>query len=194
MRNRPQRSPSPPPPRKTRCSTSTCRSPRTERKIEAALSSPTPPIEFNATPLKDIVEYLKDAAHIEMQLDTAGMKDANIDPEQQVTQNIRGVSLVSALDLLLDDMGLTWEIRHEVLWITSPKRVAEHRTTRLYVVGDLVPAGGKDGKPQDEYATLIELITATVARGVGRAKAQREASKALRSAGRRCFPIQVRTS
>ena len=129
------------------------------------LASPTPPIEFNATPLKDIVEYLKDAAHIEMQLDTAGMKDANIDPEQQVTQNIRGVSLVSALDLLLDDMGLTWEIRHEVLWITSPKRVAEHRTTRLYVVGNLVPAGGKDGKPQDEYATLIELITATVAPG-----------------------------
>ena len=136
-----------------------------EANVESALDKPTPPIEFTETPLKDVVDYLKGSAHIEIQLDAAGMKDARIDPEQQVTKSIRGVSLASALDILLVDTGLAWEIHHEVLWITSPKRVAEHRTTRLYVVSDLVPAGGKDGKPQDDYATLIELITATVAPG-----------------------------
>jgi hypothetical protein len=134
-----------------------------ERKIESALASPTPPIEFVETPLKDVVEYLKDSAHIEIQLDTAGMKDAGIDAEQPVTKNLRGVSLASALNMMLDAMELRWEIHDEILLITTPKRLAEHRTTRLYVVSDIIPAGGKDGKSQDDYSTLIDLISATVA-------------------------------
>lgn len=136
-----------------------------ERKIEAALRSPTPPIEFSETPLKDVIDYLKGAVKIEIQLDAAGMKDAGIDADLPVTKDIRGVSLDSALDMLLDEVGLGWEIRHEVLSITTPKRLAEHHTTRLYFVADLLPAGGKGGKPQDDYSTLIDLITATVAPG-----------------------------
>jgi hypothetical protein len=136
-----------------------------ERKIEDALRSPCPPIEFVETELKDVVGYLKDATKVEIQLDATAMKDAGIDVGKEVTENIRGVSLASALDLLLGKMGLTWEVRHEVLWITTPKFAAEHRMTRLYPVDDLVPAGGKDGKSPDDYATLIDLITAAVAPG-----------------------------
>ena len=72
--------------------------PEAEKKIEKALKDPTPPIEFTDTSFKEIIDYIKDAAHIEIQLDLAGLKDAGVDPEQQVTKNISGVSLRSACD------------------------------------------------------------------------------------------------
>ena len=44
-----------------------------EKKIEEALKQPTQ-IEFVETPLKDVVDYLKDLHHIEIQLDSAGLE------------------------------------------------------------------------------------------------------------------------
>ena len=41
--------------------------------------------------------------HIEIQLDTAAMKDAGVDPDAQITKNIKGISLRSALKLLLEE-------------------------------------------------------------------------------------------
>ena len=41
-----------------------------ERKIREALRQPTQ-IEFVETPLKDVIDYLKDLHHIEIQLDAA---------------------------------------------------------------------------------------------------------------------------
>ncbi len=68
-----------------------------ENYIDAALKAPTPPIEFVETPLKDVVEYLKDAAHIEIQLDAAAvLKEAGVEAESQITKNLRGIPLACA--------------------------------------------------------------------------------------------------
>ncbi len=114
-----------------------------ERKIREALAAVTPPIEFTDTSLKDVVEYLKDAVRIEIQLDAAGLKDAGVDPDQQVTKNIRGMSLRSALKLLLDDLQLKYVIHNEVLLITSPTKAEsdEFMETKAYPVTDLVVPG-----------------------------------------------------
>ena len=110
-----------------------------EKKIEDALKQPTQ-IEFVETPLKDVVDYLKDLHHIEIQLDTAALKDASVDESTPVTKNLKGISLRSALKLLLDELQLKYVVHNEVLLITSPTKAEsdEYMTTKVYPVADLV--------------------------------------------------------
>ena len=49
-----------------------------EARIKQVLDSPTQ-IEFVETPLKDVVDYLKDLHHIEIQIDTEALKKAGVD-------------------------------------------------------------------------------------------------------------------
>ncbi len=111
-----------------------------EKAINEALKQPTT-LEFVDTPLKDVVDYLKDYHHIEIQLDAAAMKkDVGVDPDTLVTKNLHGISLRSALKLLLDELQLKYVIHNDVLLITSPAKAEseEYMTTKVYPVGDLV--------------------------------------------------------
>ena len=63
-------------------------------------------IEFVETPLKDVVAYLQDLHHIKIQLDFAALKEAAIDENTPVTKKLKGISLRSALNLLLDELQL----------------------------------------------------------------------------------------
>jgi hypothetical protein len=110
-----------------------------EKKIEEALKQPTQ-IEFVETPLRDVVDYLKDLHHIEIQLDAAALKDAGLEETTPVTKNLKGISLRSALKLLLDDLQLKYVIHNEVLLITSPAKVdsEEYMTAEVYPLSDLV--------------------------------------------------------
>ena len=77
-----------------------------EKKIEAALKSPTQ-LEFVDTPLTDVIDYLKDYHQIEIQLDKKAMEEAGTGSDTPVTKNLKGVSLKSALRLMLNDLSLT---------------------------------------------------------------------------------------
>jgi hypothetical protein len=134
----------------------------TENDIEAALKEPTI-IEFVETPLKDVVEYLKDTHKVEIQLDVAGLKEAGVEDEAPTTKNIRGVPLNCSLTMILDDIGLGWEVRNDILLITNHGRLVEHRTTKLYEVGDLIATHDASGQSKDDYDSLVKVITATVA-------------------------------
>ena len=110
-----------------------------EKKIQEALKQPTQ-IEFVETPLKDVVDYLKDLHHIEIQLDSAALKEAGIDESTPVTKNLKGISLRSALKLLLDELQLKYVVHNEVLLITTPAKAEsdEYMTTKVYPVADMV--------------------------------------------------------
>jgi hypothetical protein len=108
-----------------------------EKRIEAALKSPTR-LEFVDTPLTDVIDYLKDYHQIEIQLDKKAMEEASIDPSVTVTKNLNGVSLQSALRLMLHELGLTYVIQNEVLYITTTEAAEAKLSTRVYSVADLV--------------------------------------------------------
>jgi hypothetical protein len=108
-----------------------------EKKIEAALKSPTQ-LEFVDTPLSDVIDYLKDYHQIEIQLDKKAMDEAGIGTDSQVTKNLKGVSLKSALRLMLHELGLTYVIQDEVLLITTSEAAESKLSTRVYSVADLV--------------------------------------------------------
>ena len=109
-----------------------------------------------------MLDYLKDRHKIEIQLDRKALSDVGIGSDTPVTRNLQGVSLKSALRLMLRDMELTYIIKDGVVLITTPERAESELETRIYPVGDLVlPSGSTDGS-QADFDSLIDLITSTI--------------------------------
>ncbi|HVX14359.1 MAG TPA: hypothetical protein VHC22_24445 [Pirellulales bacterium] len=108
-----------------------------ETKILAALDEKTE-VDFTEQPLTEVVDYLKERHGIEIQLDARALADLGVGSEVPVTRSIKGITLRSALKLLLGEMDLTYVIRNEVLLITSRSESENLLTTRVYPVADLV--------------------------------------------------------
>ena len=117
-----------------------------EKRIEEALKSPTV-MEFKDTPLDQVIDYLRDYHKIEIQFDKSELEKLNVDPSTPVTKNLKGISLRSALRLLLDNLGLKYVIHSDVLLITSPQKAerGEFLATKVYPVTDLT-------LPRPDYA------------------------------------------
>jgi hypothetical protein len=108
-----------------------------EAKIIAALDDKTE-LEFVDQPLTDVVEYLKERHEIEIQLDSRALSDEGVGSDTPVTRNIKGISLRSALRLMLGELDLTYVIRNEVLMITTKTEAENMLTNKVYPVADLV--------------------------------------------------------
>ena len=116
-----------------------------EQKIDAALNSTTQ-LEFTDAPLQDVIDYLKQTKEIEIQLDKRVLEDVNVTSDTPVTINVKGISLKSALRIMLRNMQpeLTYMIKNEVLLITTPDVASEELTVKVYPVADLalpIPQG-----------------------------------------------------
>lgn len=139
-----------------------------ERKIEQTLAEPTQ-LEFIETPLTDVVDFLMDYHDIQIQLDEKALADAGIEKRTPITANLKGLSLRSALNLILRQQDLTFSVRDEVLLITTPEASQGRLITRVYPVGDLLGPGraaaGVDSPASEfDFDALIEVITSTVRR------------------------------
>jgi hypothetical protein len=112
-----------------------------EQRIREELDKPTD-LEFNEVPLKDVVEYIKDKHGIELQLDERLLADAAVATDTPITLNLKGVSLRSAMRLMLGRLpgNPTFVVADEVLLITTREGAAERKVVRVYNVGDLVEA------------------------------------------------------
>lgn len=109
----------------------------TERKILSELKKPTE-LDFVDTPLSEVVNYLKDRHQIEIQLDQRALQDVGVDTNTPITKSLRGISLRSALRLLLRELDLTYVIKDEVLLITTPEQAGNDLVLKVYPVADLV--------------------------------------------------------
>ncbi len=132
-----------------------------EAAIERALASPTQ-IDFVETPLQDVVDYLKDLHRIEIQIDIKVFKDTGMDPSTPISRNLKGISLRSALKLMLRDLDLAYVIQDEVLLITTPENAGTHLATKVYPVADLVVCRNGKGQLWDDYDTLSDAIRGTI--------------------------------
>jgi hypothetical protein len=134
-----------------------------EKQIKRALNEQTE-MEFPETPLKDVLEYVSVRHHLQIQFDIPALNDCNprIDPNQTlVTRTLKGVSLASALNLILSEFNLTYIIKNDVLLITSKDQADSTCFTHMYDVRDLV-IGEKDLPSADMLNELCDLIRQTV--------------------------------
>lgn len=107
-------------------------------------------------PLKDVVQDIAFSYKIPIIIDTRALEAFAIDTATPIIIHVEGVSLRSALRLMLGSLELTYVIRDEVLQITTPEAAEASPSTRFYFVAELVPPSG-DGE------VLVELIKTLVA-------------------------------
>lgn len=108
-----------------------------EKRIQKALTETTE-VSFTDNPLEEALNYLEDLHHIEIWVDRQALQDEGVATDQQVSLVMTGISLRSALRLLLEPLGLTYLIEDEVLKITTQAKADEKLSTRVYPVADLV--------------------------------------------------------
>src|SRR5690606_15950352 len=92
---------------------------RAEAKIMAALDKTVTVFDFNETPLSDVAARLREDYSIPVVLDFRGLEEATISTDVPITKRLSGISLRSALNLMLRDRGLAWIVTNEVLMITT---------------------------------------------------------------------------
>ncbi|PQO29552.1 hypothetical protein DTL21_26235 [Bremerella cremea] len=108
-----------------------------EQKIFQQLDAETK-IQFIDTPLEEVVGYLKTLHGIEIQIDNRALEDMGLTSDMPVTRNIEGISLRSALRLMLKELELTYIVANEVLMITTQDEADAELITKVYPVADLV--------------------------------------------------------
>ncbi|MGD9648158.1 MAG: hypothetical protein AB7U73_20780, partial [Pirellulales bacterium] len=108
-----------------------------EKDIMKALDDDTT-LDFVETPLTEVVQYLEDLHKIQIELDIAALDEAGIPPDTPITRNLSGISLRSALRLILSEHDLTYIIDNEVLMITTTEEAQNKLVTKVYPVADLV--------------------------------------------------------
>jgi hypothetical protein len=126
------------------------------QQIMKVLDEPTE-MDFVETPLKDVVQFLSTRHdNIPIQLDMKAITDAGGTADTPITFQMKGISLRSALRLMLHEHELDFAIHNEVLLITS----ADSPTTlRQYDVGDLLRGTTMD--------SLVQAVTFALPRTMG---------------------------
>jgi general secretion pathway protein D len=109
-----------------------------EQEIQKSLAKPVE-VRFNNRPLKEVLETLGAAANINIHLDNAGLAAEGVTSDTPVSINLtQPISLRSALNLILEQLRLSFVIQNEVLKVTSEQTRDADVYTRVYDVADLV--------------------------------------------------------
>jgi hypothetical protein len=130
-------------------------------KIEQALRGQlkSQGLDFSDTSLEEVVGYIQEEYDIPVQIDTTSLEEIGIDPQEPVTVRLHGISLRSALRLMLKHLQLTYVIYHEVLMITTPEAAEAELLTCVHDVRDLM-AGPKDVGGADALVnTIVKCIS-----------------------------------
>jgi hypothetical protein len=127
------------------------------QRIEQTLAADAN-FEYLDEQLRDVLEDIRFRYKLPVWVDQKALEDAGTALDAPVTISIQEVTVRSALRLMLDQLGLTYVIRDQVLRITTPSRAPTLFVLRLYPVGELLPS--------DENAEfLIQLIEDNVSSG-----------------------------
>ncbi|MCA9215364.1 MAG: VWA domain-containing protein, partial [Planctomycetales bacterium] len=110
----------------------------TQQKILDELNEPTR-VDFVGSTLQDAVDYLKELHEINIELDTTALDELGVNSDVGITdRTLSGMSLKSALKLILSQHNLTYVVEDGYLQITTPDKAAGKLVTKVYPVADLV--------------------------------------------------------
>jgi hypothetical protein len=110
---------------------------KAEQRILDELNKPTT-MDVVEMPLRDVMRFLADSHGIPIVLSAKKLEEASISLETPVTKSLHGITLRSALRLILKDLELSYLVQDEVVQITTPEDAAVQLTHKVYPVGDLV--------------------------------------------------------
>jgi hypothetical protein len=94
---------------------------------------------FVETPLKDVIDVLREQTGIQFVLDLRRLEELGVNVDTAVTRNLTQVRLSTFLDLVLDELDLVYVERDdELIFITTPENAAATMEVRVYDCRDLL--------------------------------------------------------
>jgi general secretion pathway protein D len=109
-----------------------------EQEIQKSLSKLVE-AKFNERPLGEVLETLSKMVGVNIHLDPQGLAAEGLTTDVPVSLNLaQPISLRSALNLLLENKGLSYVIQNEVLLVTSAQNRDRNTHFQVYYVADLV--------------------------------------------------------
>lgn len=122
-----------------------------EVKLLGALSRRVK-LSLDESSITDALAIIGEDQAIPILMDRRAMEEINVDPDSEyVSLRVRDISLRSAMSLMLDQVGLTYAIKNEVLMVTTPDRA---RDLRFYNIASLE----RSGVSRDELVTLFSGV------------------------------------
>ena len=109
-----------------------------EREIIRKLDGQATAFEFRDTPLQQVLDDLANWSQINIVQDGPALKDANISTAQPITMKLEGASLKAALNNLLHQAHLTYQVKDDALIITTEENARGKLERRVFPVLDLV--------------------------------------------------------
>jgi len=121
----------------------------------AALSARLPAAKLDNVPLGDAIDFLRDVAGVNINVDWKSLEAANITKETQINLNLHDVSAGKVLSLILSQAGpgdlLTYFIDQNVVEITTRLVADQQMITVVYYVQDLL-------QPNDTFDYTVSNI------------------------------------
>ena len=116
-------------------------------------------VELVETPLVDAIAYLSDQSDLPILLDVRGLDDIGVSSDHPVSLNVRNLPLKQALKLIGDPIGLSYELRNEVLIFTSKEVTESNMQHEVIPVGEIL-AGIKNNRELLAFRDTLESSVA----------------------------------
>ena len=107
-----------------------------EKEFQEKLNE-TVTAEFVDAALSDVITFYQDSTGINFVIFANDLGQDGLTTDEPVNISVENISLKTALDLVLEPIGLTYVLDRDVVKITTRGRAEEMLKTRVYPVGDL---------------------------------------------------------
>lgn len=125
-----------------------------EQHIRESLDDETG-FEFINTPLQDVLQFLGDVHEINIITEEKNLAEAGVSPEETTIELVlEDITLRSGLNILLNDLGLTYVVEDDVLKITTNEAAEKRVSTQAYDVASLT----RDDASAEEVAKAVETL------------------------------------
>ncbi len=109
-----------------------------EKKIESELNSTLVNLNFNNTPLEEVIDYLHKTTGLNFVLDTRALQNENVPVASPIKLTLNSIVLKSALENILLNLNLRYVVDKDVIRVTTQKGAAGKLVQQTVPVADLV--------------------------------------------------------
>src|SRR5438105_11185106 len=99
-------------------------------------------VNFKNTAFGDVQDYLKTRLDLNIIIDPDALKDAEISTDTPITLSLKNVSARTMLRKLFADLGLTYVLKDELIYVVSAQKARDLMVVRGYYVADLLAGMG----------------------------------------------------
>jgi type II secretory pathway component GspD/PulD (secretin) len=113
-------------------------------KVLSVLDTKRAPARFDDNSLKDVLDYFRNVANVNMDVDWGALETANITQDTTVTLSLTNVPIKTAMDRIFDKLGEDaaerpgWAVEDGVLVVSTQSQLNKRKSTEIYDVRDLL--------------------------------------------------------